>query len=69
MLGFDKSGLVFDSNLAFNHIEDQVSFGPRYPGSFGHKKTIELIQNTLIGNGWTVDTQEINYLGFILGFQ
>ncbi len=56
--------LKFNSEKAYEIIEQQVSFGPRFPGSAGHKDTIKFIESTLRNNGWDVKTQQIDYMGF-----
>lgn len=38
---------IFDENLAFKQLKKQVSFGPRYVSSPGHKKAQEYLQKTL----------------------
>ena len=43
----DSSFLNFDENLAYKYIEKQVSFGPRNPGSSGHKQCASWLLNTL----------------------
>jgi Zn-dependent M28 family amino/carboxypeptidase len=49
--------IQFDGNRAFHFIEEQLSYGPRTPGSPGHSLTKELIINTLIKFGWTTKMQ------------
>ena len=43
-------------------VEQQVSFGPRTPGSDGHARTISYIYDTLDEHGWDVDIQEKSLL-------
>ncbi len=39
----------FDGGRAFQHLERQVAFGPRIPGSSGHAKTAEWLVRSLEG--------------------
>jgi Zn-dependent M28 family amino/carboxypeptidase len=48
----------FDGARAYDDIAYQVSFGPRIPGSEGHKKIVSWISNTLPQDGWTVEIQK-----------
>ena len=45
---FCQSIPYFDGSLAFLYLEKQCEFGPRYPGSDGHKKTAEFFEEYLI---------------------
>lgn len=47
----------FDSKKAFQAILDQVQFGPRVPGSEGHRKVIQYLKESLQKNQWTVTEQ------------
>ena len=38
----------FDGSLAYRYLEKQCEFGPRYPGSNGHKKTAEYFEEYLL---------------------
>jgi len=44
------------------HIENQVEFGPRFPGSVGHEQVQEYIINHMEEYGWDVEIQngEVN---------
>lgn len=37
----------FDADSAFAHVERQLSFGPRVPGTAGHARCVDYIVNTL----------------------
>ena len=39
------SGLVFNGDRAFSYIKKQCDFGPRYPGSEGHKNLLNYLNN------------------------
>ena len=41
---------VFDGDKAFSYIQKQCDFGPRYPGSHGHKKLTEYLYDYFINN-------------------
>lgn len=47
----------FDEELAFKHIETQLSFGPRTPGSAAHKSFLVWAQEELEKNNWQVELQ------------
>ena len=47
----------FDGQNAFKQVANQVSLGPRYPGSEGHQKVQEYIKEELERFGWMVDIQ------------
>ena len=47
----------FDGGRAFADVEYQVSFGPRIPGTDGHRQTIEWIASELQKSGWDVEIQ------------
>ncbi len=61
-----KSGSIpkFDSDNAYNQIKAQVDFGPRNPGSEGHKKTLYYIQNELKRYADEVSLQSFVYPGY-----
>ncbi|MCW9708256.1 M28 family peptidase [Aliifodinibius sp. 1BSP15-2V2] len=51
-LNFEKKGRtvpVFSSDSAYHFVAQQVSFGPRNPGSEGHQKTKEYLSQKLKG--------------------
>ncbi len=47
----------FDSGLAYEHVEKQLSFGTRVPGSPTHKATKEWMVSTMKSYGWTVEEE------------
>ncbi|NIS81496.1 MAG: M28 family peptidase [Anaerolineales bacterium] len=58
-----KRVLNFDGDNALQLVEQQMSFGPRNPGSQGHEEVGEWIQHTLSMAGWEVEVQEFEYRG------
>jgi glutaminyl-peptide cyclotransferase len=54
----------FDGRNAFDFVSQQLSFGPRVPGSIGHELTIELIEATLISNGWETENKSEDFNGY-----
>ena len=44
----------FDGNKAFGYIEKQCNFGPRYPGSEGHKKLADYLYDYFLLNADSV---------------
>ena len=55
--------LRFDGERAYQHIQNQVEFGPRTPGSDAHDQTINYITQQLTDVGWVVEIQELAYSG------
>ncbi len=58
---FDESTAVFDNfsgQKAYDHLARIVEFGPRPPGSEGHKKAREYIVAQLEALGWGVKTEK-----------
>lgn len=51
----------FDGNRAYQHVINQVNFGPRTPGSKSHQNTIDYITQELERSGWTVSYQVTHY--------
>ena len=49
----------FNGQSAYQDIVTQLSFGPRYPGSDGHKAVIEWITRELKNSGWEVTRQTL----------
>ncbi len=45
---------LFDENQAFYYLEQQLSFGPRTPGSEGHSKFVDWATAELTNSGWEV---------------
>ena len=58
-----SSSIQFNKDNAFDHLEKQVSFGPRIPGSKSHENTVNYISETLTTYGWNVEFQEFNTQG------
>lgn len=50
--------LEFDGELAYNLVQQQVEFGPRIPGSNGHRDFSQWAQEQFHKNGWSVQTQQ-----------
>lgn len=55
--------LQFSGQQAYQKIVDQLAFGPRYPGSDGHKAVIEYIATDLESSGWDVEHQQLKIDG------
>lgn len=53
----------FDGQRAYQDIATQLSFGPRIPGSDGHKAVIEWITQELKENNWEVTRQSLEIEG------
>lgn len=56
--------LSFDGDTAFAYLEDQMAFGPRWPGSEGHAQLRSYIISTVSELGWSVEPQLFDYQGF-----
>ena len=54
--------LSFDGKIAFDHVEYQVSLGPRIPGTDGHTRLVEWLVDELEEQGWDVQIQESSLL-------
>ncbi|MBL6982663.1 MAG: M28 family peptidase [Anaerolineales bacterium] len=52
----------FDGSRALEDIAHQLSLGPRIPGTVGHAKMVEWLEDELAGQGWGVIIQEATYL-------
>lgn len=52
---------AFDGQNAFTYLEDQMAFGPRYPGSPGHEAVGDYIVQQLEALGWNVEVQPLTY--------
>lgn len=50
--------IEFNQDLAFKHLEKQVSFGPRIPNSKAHQMTVDYIVEELEKAGWKTEIQE-----------
>ncbi|HSG18581.1 MAG TPA: M28 family peptidase [Anaerolineae bacterium] len=57
--------LVFDGQEAFAYLEQQMAFGPRWPGSPGHREVGDYIVSTLDELGWAVEEQRFPYLNVV----
>ncbi len=55
--------LIFDGQRAYADVETQVSFGPRIPGTPGHERIREWIQNEVMGAGWQFEVQASETMG------
>ncbi len=55
----------FDGSSAFSLLLRQMSFGPRWPGSEGHKLAGDDIVSHLHRAGWAVEEQRFPYNGLI----
>ncbi|MEL1222095.1 MAG: hypothetical protein VW277_01230 [Candidatus Neomarinimicrobiota bacterium] len=58
----EKNIPKFDSNRAFQHLVDQCNFGPRSPGSNGHKDFSNYLEEYLTSLSSELITQEFSYL-------
>ncbi len=58
----DNSVIEFNKINAYQHVLDQLEFGPRYPNSDGHKLVMDYIVNIMNFRGWEVNVQisEVN---------
>ena len=57
LVGCQSKVPIFSGENAFEHLKAQCAFGPRNPGSDGHRKTLEYYINTFEGLADTVITQ------------
>ncbi len=55
--------LVFDGQSAYEYLEQQMAFGPRWPGSRGHVDVGDYIVATLAEQDWAVEEQLFPYQG------
>lgn len=53
----------FDGEEALLHIQEQISYGPRPPGSEAHRMTGDYIRDTLAANDWEVTEQTFPFYG------
>lgn len=51
----------FNAENAYQHVQTQMGFGARYPGSAGHAQTISWLSQELKENGWEVQLFEYPY--------
>jgi Zn-dependent M28 family amino/carboxypeptidase len=54
---------AFDGQRAYRDVQTQVGFGSRVPGSEGHARTQEWMQEELESAGWQVELQASEALG------
>ena len=59
-------GATFSGEAALERIEQQLAFGPRYPGSSGHELTQAWLVEQLSLLGWGVELQRFEYRGLTL---
>ena len=50
----------FDAKRAFSHLESQVNFGPRVPGTQGHLACLDYIVRHLSANAKALQTQQFS---------
>lgn len=60
---FQPEPAPFDGQRALIHVETQISFGPRIPGSSGHAQTVEWMRAELSDAGWDSRIQSGEMLG------
>lgn len=60
----NASEIKFNAERAYDDVGKQVDFGPRIPGSEGHREVVEWIEGELIESGWQVEEQNGEYSGF-----
>jgi glutaminyl-peptide cyclotransferase len=63
-LNENKSTPQFDAQNAYAMVDKQVSFGPRDPGSEGHKKGKEFLESELRKYADEVELQNFTYTGY-----
>lgn len=54
--------LDFDGQRAYEQLEAQMAFGPRWPGSAGHELVGDYIVEELHALGWEVEEQLFEYM-------
>jgi glutaminyl-peptide cyclotransferase len=59
----ESASTSFDGKRAYADVQTQVAFGPRIPGTAGHAKVVEWIQEEVVKAGWQVEIQESEALG------
>jgi len=52
---------IFDGDAAFRFLEEQMEFGPRWPGSPGHQAVGDYIVGQVRDLGWQVEEQRFAY--------
>ncbi len=58
-----EAGMEFAAERAFDQLEAQMAFGPRWPGSPGHEAVGDYIVEELQELGWEVEEQQFEYMG------
>jgi len=53
----------FDANLAYQHVLNQMNFGPRTPGSVAQEDLIRYLTTELTQYGWQVEIQNTEMMG------
>lgn len=53
----------FSGEKAYDRVEAQLAFGPRWPGSPGHREVADYIVGELEALGWDVERQRLDYRG------
>lgn len=59
-----KSVGLFNADSAYQHIESQVTFGPRYPGSKAHGQCADWIVEQLSSMGYTAERERFAGLDY-----
>lgn len=57
------TAMDFSGEAALKLIEDQLAFGPRYPGSEGHTQIQDYLIGMLLKLDWRVEIQQFSYRG------
>ena len=52
----------FSGEAAYHHVQAQLEFGARIPGSSASQETAQYIRTTLEQNSWQVETQDLSFL-------
>ena len=60
---------TFDGNNAYQYIVEQCNFGPRNPGSTGHKEFAIFLEKYLLEFTENVTVQDFNYIEHITGVE
>jgi Zn-dependent M28 family amino/carboxypeptidase len=50
--------IEFNQQKSFQHLKNQISFGPRIPYTEAHEKTVQYITKELDNSGWRTEIQE-----------
>jgi glutaminyl-peptide cyclotransferase len=59
----NRPPVVFDRQIAMQHVINQVDLGPRHPGTPGHAEVIQYISDHLNQSGWNVELQQAEVNG------